>query len=141
MLIFVSNSRATSAVDMITPKELTDKLQLIPEAKPLFDQMADRSLWDSAYVLLGNEYRLNNIEYEAGLRNAPFVNDPTAQPVPPWTYIGPRLVIVRFNPHEMMLVRLRAIHPGASDDRLLEAIEAASAPSPRGKDELSATET
>ena len=110
---------------MITPKELTDKLQLIPEAKPLFDQMADRSLWDSAYVLLGNEYRLNNIEYEAGLRNAPFVNDPTAQPVPPWTYIGPRLVIVRFNPHEMMLVRLRAIHPGESDDRLLEAIEAA----------------
>jgi hypothetical protein len=110
---------------MITPKELTAKLRSVPEAKSLFDKMAELPLWDVAYVLVSGEGRLNDIEYRAGLRNAPFVEDPAVQPVRPESYIGPRLVIVRFNPHEMMFHRLKAVHPDATDGRLLEAIEAA----------------
>ncbi|WP_434721687.1 hypothetical protein [Mesorhizobium sp. RIZ17] len=110
---------------MITPEELSAKLWSVPKAKDIFDKMVNLPLWDAAYFLFSYEHLLEHIAYEAGLRNAPFVNDPAAQPVPPRIYVGPRLVIEQFNRREMMLLRLRAFHPDASDDRLLEAIKAA----------------
>jgi hypothetical protein len=54
---------------MITPEELAAKLRSTPEAKPIFDKMAQLHLWDAAYVLVSSEYRLDNIEFETGLRN------------------------------------------------------------------------
>jgi len=106
---------------MITPKELTAKLRSVPEAKGIFDQAAELPLRDAAYVLLRNEYRLDKIEFETGLRNAPFIDDAAAQPVQPvQPYIGPR-----FHPRELMFHRLKAVHPDASDGRLRDAIEAA----------------
>ncbi|RUX97665.1 MULTISPECIES: hypothetical protein [unclassified Mesorhizobium] len=107
---------------MITPKKLTAKLRSVPEAKSIFDKMAELPLWDAAYLLLRSEFLLNMIEFDARLRNVPFVDDPA---VPAKPLIGPRRTILRFNPHEMMVLRLKAAHPNATNARLLEAIEAA----------------
>ncbi|RWN23752.1 MAG: hypothetical protein EOR94_02040 [Mesorhizobium sp.] len=60
---------------MITPKNLTAKLRSVPQAKSIFDKMAELPLWDAAYLLLRSEFLLNMIEFDAGLRNAPFVED------------------------------------------------------------------
>ncbi|ANN56045.1 hypothetical protein A9174_04170 [Mesorhizobium loti NZP2037] len=107
---------------MITPELLTARLRSVPEAKLIFDKMAELPLWDAAYIALRNEFLLNMIEFDAGLRNAAFVEDPAVQPKP---FIGPRRTILRFDPREMMILRLKAVHPDATDTRLLEAIEAA----------------
>lgn len=109
---------------MITSKELTVKLRSLPEAKSLFDQMADLRPWDAAYFLLLRKRWFDDIQYRAGLQTPPFVDDPTAQPVPV-SYIGPRRDVVKFDPHELMFHRLKAVHPDAPDGRILEAIEAA----------------